>query len=359
MDSNVSSASFREISLSVLLEGAWAERWVVFAVTAMVTSLASLYALTATPIYQTSAGVLPPRQIDVGELNVVRLSVGAASGSTLEEISPDDVFQSFKRHLLSSSLRTEFFEQHYLPYLGERSSLDESARDALLNHFRNVLTIRRPVIQDRPDYYEVTVELDDPVLAAEWANRYVVRAGEVAAEEMINVVEDEIRMRARVLSTQIRSLREAARREREDRIVQLREALQVAYAIGIEAPQVTAGRVNSDSELAAFVEGNLMYLRGSVALQAELDVLQSREVDDPFTPELRELEARLVLLRSVEVDPDSVGTYSIDGLAEITNTPVKPKRASLIALGVVLGVILGCFTALVRVAYRSRLALSS
>lgn len=43
-------------------------------------------------------------------------------------------------------------------------------------------------------------------------------------------------------------------RKDQTRIAQLEEALQVALALGIEAPQITANIVNADSELAAIVE---------------------------------------------------------------------------------------------------------
>ncbi|RFQ08844.1 chain-length determining protein, partial [Pseudomonas sp. ATCC 13867] len=79
--------------------------------------------------------------------------------------------------------------------------------------------------------------------------------------------------KAQSIERQIEVLRASAQKRREDRIIRLREAQQVAETVASMPPQVTAGKTSSDGDLAEFMDGNLMYMRGAKAIGAELTVL--------------------------------------------------------------------------------------
>ncbi|WP_223824928.1 LPS O-antigen chain length determinant protein WzzB [Pseudomonas profundi] len=355
-----------EIDLFELCGSLWKEKWLIVAVTVLGAALAVAYALTITPVYKTEATVIPPRQSDIAAFNVGRLSVSAAQRSLggesnnaapLSDYTAEQVYSVFKRNLLSASLRNAFFEQHYLPYRGvDLAEEDAAARDSLLNRFNQTLTVRQPDQRGRPDYYEVAVELKDPELAAAWANQYVNVAAERATQEMVENVLSEITTRSRVAEIRIDGLRTFAQQQRQDRIARLREALGIATALEIESPQITAGRTSADSELAAFVEGDLMYMRGTRALQAELNMLENREIDDPFVPELRALESQLMMLRGISIDKDAVSVFTLDGAADVPETPIKPRKPLIVVLGALLGGMLGVVIALLRIALRNRSA---
>lgn len=353
-----------EIDLFELCGNLWKEKWLIAAVTIIGAALAVAYALLATPVYRTEATVIPPRQSDIAAFNLGRLSVSAAQRSLrgesnnappLSDYTADQVYNVFKRILLSASLRNAFFEKHYLPYLGvDMAQEDAAARDSLLDRFNQTLTVGQPDQRGRPDYYEVAVELEDPELAAAWANQYVNLAAERATHEMVENVISEIATRSRVAEIRINGLRTFAQQQRQDRIARLREALGIASALRIESPQVTVGRSFADSELAAFVEGDLMYMRGTRALQAELNMLENRENDDPFLPELRALESQLAMLRGISIDKDAVSVFTLDGAADVPETPIKPKKSLIVVLGTLLGGMFGIVIALLRIALRNR-----
>ncbi|WP_178114856.1 LPS O-antigen chain length determinant protein WzzB [Pseudomonas saliphila] len=344
-------AEMGEIDLFELCGNLWKEKGLIAAFTILGAVLAIAYALLATPIYKTEATVIPPRQSDIAAFNLGRLSVQAG----LIEYTTDQVYAVFKRNLFSASLRNTFFEQHYLPYLGIDAAQGEAvARDGLLRSFDQILTVSQPDQRGRPDFYEVAVELEDPKLAAAWANQYVDLAAESATQEMAENVSSEISNRSRVAEAGISGLRALAQQQRQDHIARLREALGIASTLGIEDPQVTVGRSFADSELAAFVEGDLMYMRGTRALQAELQMLESRENDDPFIPQLRDLESQLAMLRDISVDKEAVAVFTLDGTAEVPETPIKPKKPLIAVLGTLLGGMLGVGIALLRIALRDR-----
>ncbi|MEG7168183.1 chain-length determining protein, partial [Pseudomonas aeruginosa] len=99
--------------------------------------------------------------------------------------------------------------------------------------------------------------------AASWVRRYIADAAEISIQEMLNNAHREIEVKARDIEQRIQNLRENAKARREDRIVQLKEALKVAGALKLEEPPLISGQ--SSEELSAIMNGSLMYMRGSKA----------------------------------------------------------------------------------------------
>lgn len=329
-----------EIDLSELFASLWAERLLILLVTLVIGSAAAAYAFLSSPVYEAKSSLLPPRQSEIASYNLGR------KAANLPDFKVADVYSIFTRNLTSEAARRSFFREVYLP------SLDEAERslpqDLLWRRFNDRLSAKAPDAKNRPEYFEVRIELKDPELAAQWSNLYVERAAELARNDMQQNVRQEIDTRIQEIERSIQVLREAALKQREDRIARLKEALIVADQVGIDAPQVTPGRTASDGELSSFVDGSLMYMRGAKAIRAELQVLEARESDDPFINELRGLQSQLVFLQRIDVKPDNVAVFTLDSAAEVPETPIKPKKALILALGIVLGGMLGLFIALAR-----------
>lgn len=341
-------AAADEIDLVELFQSLWQQKLLIIAFTVTATLAAAAFAFLSTPEYETKAGVLPPRLSDIASYNLGR------SEAKLEEFKVSDVYAVFKTNLLSDSLKRSFFRETYLPALPADQTI--GAQDELWKEFNKTLTVKAPDIKNNPDFYEVTVAYESPEIAAEWVNTYVAMAAEKTEQDMQSNVLTEIAAKAQVLERQIDASRITAQKRREDRIARLREALVVAEAVGFDAPQVVAGKTSSDGDLAEFIDGNLMYMRGAKAMRAELAVLEKRENDDPFIAELRGIENQLDFLKKIDVNPDNVSVFTLDSVAEVPETPVKPKKAIILALGIILGGMLGVFVALIRGMLRKRKA---
>jgi chain length determinant protein (polysaccharide antigen chain regulator) len=329
-----------EIDLVELFRSLWAQKWPILACTALITACAAAFAFLSTPIYRAQAGVLPPRLSDIADYNLGR------SEAALAEFKVQDVYAVFKRNLLSDALKRKLFLEAYLPSLSERQA--EEARDKLWERFNSELSVKAVDVKNNPDFYQIAVQHEDPQTAAEWANRYVAMAAVKTELEMQSNLLTEIGTKAQSIERQIEVVRRIAKKNREDRIIRLREALVVAETVGIDAPQVTAGKTSSDGELAEFMDGNLMYMRGARAVRAELAVLEKRKNDAPFIPGLRDLEKQLEFLKRVDVNPDNVSVFTLDSVAEVPETPINPKKTLILALGLVVGGMLGIFVALIR-----------
>lgn len=329
-----------EIDLRELLAGLWAERLLILLVTLVIGGGAAAYAFLSSPVYEAKSSLLPPRQSDIAAYNLGRKT------ANLPNFKVEDVYDIFTRNLTSEAASRSFFRNVYLPSLDADER--QVAQDKLWKRFNEQFSVKAPDVKARPEYFEVRVEYKDPELAAQWSNLYVERAAELARSDMQQNVKQEIDTRAQEIERQIEVLRKAALKQREDRIARLKEALVVADEVGMEAPQVTPGRTASDGDLSSFVDGSLMYMRGAKAIRAELQVLQARQSDDPFLDELRGLQSQLVFLKGIEVKPDNVAVFTLDSAAEVPETPIKPKKALILAIGVVLGGMLGIFIALIR-----------
>ncbi|MBF8748647.1 Wzz/FepE/Etk N-terminal domain-containing protein [Pseudomonas monteilii] len=330
------SGDGEEIDLLDLVEGIWSRKIVVIATAVIIAAVAVAYAVLAKPIYQAKVFVQPPSQNDVAPLNFGR---GGTTG--LSMLSVRDVYEVYLRNLQSESLRRQFFRDIYLPSLtsDERSG----SQDVLYSKFQELLSLG-VAAKETPNRFFVKAEISDPQRAAEWVVRYLEMAGERAKNEVVKDVKADATVKANNLQYQINSSLESARRQREDQVVQLTEALRVAKSIGLEKPPIISNTLSS--EVSAGMDGSLMYMRGAKALEAEIENLRERTTDDPFVKNLRQRQEALMFYRSLQIDPALIQVYRQDGAIESPDKPLKPKKILIVALGCFLGISLGLGLAL-------------
>lgn len=315
-----------DADLVELIEGLWQRKLLVFGVALLVTLVATAYALLATPIYQARVIVEPPTQNDIASLNYGR---GGEGGLSL--LATKDVYEVYLRTLTSESLRREFFRKIYLP--AQDGVLAEEHQDELYAEYISALQVA--LTSKGGTAYTIAASVPSPQQAAEWVSIYAGMAGDWAKQEVLKDAASDVVVRAESLERQIRIAQDSARKQREDQIAVLREALAVAESIGLERPMVFPG--GSSAEM----HGALTYMRGSKALMAEIEALERRESDDPFIASLRSQQAALAYYRSQKVDPSTVAVYRQDGSVELLDKPISPKKALIIAAGMILGLFLG------------------
>lgn len=338
-----------EIDLFELLGGLWKQKLLIILTAAIVTGGAGAYALLATPIYEAKVVVQPPSQSNISQLNY-----GRGGDSGLAMLSVKDVYDVYLRNLQSESLKREFFRKVYLPSLPEEQR--KGSQDDLYGRMNGVLTVA-VTSKETPNRYYVMANLPVAEQAAKWVVQYVQMAGEHAKREVIRDARGDAMIKANNLEQQIGAARESARDQRDDRIIQLMEALKVAESIGLEKPPIISN--NLSREVSAGMDGSLTYMRGSRALRAEIENLRSRTSDDPFIDNLRLRQQAIAFYRSLEVDPEVVEVYRQDGVIDSPDKPVKPKKVMIALLGVVAGLILGLTLAVFRYVWLSPSRLST
>lgn len=191
------------------------------------------------------------------------------------------------------------------------------------------------------------------------------------------------------LQDELKALRQELRAKRLNRIAQLEESIAIAKSLGITKPTTPAAM----GDEGRFVQGQgsvirtevnnqqiPLYFMGTETLQAERDALKVRSSDDFTSPRIAEIAKELKLLeqnRKIEVlknrkdedlflkqlaqlreeearlkglnlDLSALTLARVDQPAVQPLKPKSPKKLLIIAIGLVIGGVIGVFVALIR-----------
>lgn len=195
------------------------------------------------------------------------------------------------------------------------------------------------------------------------------------------------------LEDELAALRKQLTTRRQNRIDQLDEAIKIAKALGIikpTTPSALGGMVRAEQGNVIHTEVHNrqipLYFMGTENLEAERNALRQRTSDDFIEPRIAEIQKELQLLehnrqievllqreeedlflneiaafreeeaqlKTLAVDLSAVNLVEIDQPAVTPLRPIKPRKALILALGLVLGGMLGVFAALIRAMFQQR-----
>jgi chain length determinant protein (polysaccharide antigen chain regulator) len=159
--------------------------------------------------------------------------------------------------------------------------------------------------------------------------------------------------------------------KQDQQIVALTEQAQIARTIDLDVGSFTSyfnietnyetnyeTKTNKENNTNSFAGSEAAYFKGHVVLEKEIELIQSRKVED-FIPDLARIEfLQAELLKNKEVksiemmlaktpigtDQFSAAVYNLDTLVYKNNT----KTSLILALSIVLGGMLGIFVLLIR-----------
>ena len=204
--------------------------------------------------------------------------------------------------------------------------------------------------------------------------------------KIAKLLEDD-RLKRAQLQDELSALRLQMKMERTNRLAELSEAIAIAKSMGIKTPttpssMADAARGGSSQVMRTEVNNQKipLFFLGTEALEAERVALQQRTSDDFTNPRVAEigkelqllevnrevevlrkrgnediflqdvepLRAEVARLRNLNIDMSNLKLVTVDRRAQEPLAPIKPKKALVIALSLVAGLILGLFIALVR-----------
>lgn len=401
-----------EIDLAALFRALWKQKLLIVSVTLLVGLLAAAYAFLATPEYQVQSVLRPALIKDLDALNrtgVYELTPSQAMqrvGATLESYESrleffranQGLFESLRRPSRSLEQTFESFNQQafkmFQPdpkktdnlsaYVGIQLTYPEGVDGVALVNGLVEYSLQREreriaadlavVIQNRLNQLELQ--------AAAARARY-----EATKESRIAKLLEADSLKRAQLQDELKALRQQLKTRRDNRIVQLDEAARIAMALGIAKPTTPSAlgegdRVVQGSVIRTEVNSQQipLYFMGSEALEAERNALLQRRSDDFTEPRVAQIAKELQLLannrqievlnkrenqdlflkdlaswreeaahlRNLNVDVSTLKLVTVDQLAMQPLKPIKPKKALILALGLVLGGMLGLFVALLR-----------
>lgn len=406
------------IELGLLL---WRKKFLIMGLTAVFTILAAVYAFTATPIFQvqsilrtTSIKNLEP--INTSEIltigpNQALKDVGAKLDSydsrlrffrenkkLFEELrQPGETLeQSFERFnekaftLLRPDLKTD---PNATPYIGIRLQYPEGVDGVqIVNEF-----VAFAINEEKEDLEaNYNALLEHRILNTEKELIALRTEYDAQVESKVSqLLEEDALKRARLLD-ELAAVRTQLELNRENRIKRLQEAIAIATALNIHKPTSPTLLGRNIQEMPGFYaelsnQSPPLYFMGTEALQAELDVLLAREDNDFTSGRITEIQKELQLLeqnRQVEllkarenrdlfiaeqatikrtlaylenlhIDFEMLEIVKIDRPAHTPYKPIKPNKKLVVAVGFLLGLMIGVFFALVKGALRNHKKLAA
>ncbi|MFT6286171.1 MAG: LPS O-antigen subunit length determinant protein (WzzB/FepE family) [Alcanivorax sp.] len=412
------------IDLFGLVETLWQQKWLVIAVTTLAGAIAVAAIMLMTPSYQAEVHLRPPLANQIADIN----------SSSLIKLTKESALYRVADELGSSATQRTVFEVIKNDFSPDLPASKDDWDNIFIAKFTKYIRVDIGRVDERKSTFDVNAKL----AFSHWNQEFVATTTNALADTALEnarvAVVDEIKgiatsklnaLNARLqqqltlqqtisqdeisrlgeedqfkkleLLDRINGVKDTANIETEDEIRRLEEAHSIAKQLGIKEP--TSMRLlsqqgsGSNASVAVSTDvsasGEPNYMRGTRALEAELDALKARDSNDFATPELRRLQEQLRLLdnnrRSEQLlarkdfGPYVAGitairtemaqlegilaqTYDDLALARIDQraiAPAKPKsqrKAMTLALALILGGFLGCAIALIRNAVANRRA---
>ncbi|WP_454913468.1 Wzz/FepE/Etk N-terminal domain-containing protein [Stutzerimonas chloritidismutans] len=400
-----------EIDLVELFRALWRQKILIVGVTLLVTLLAALYAFLATPYFQARTYLRPVPQSNLDQLNetgiykltpeeaINRVAGGLSSyDNRLEffmnnqELFPNLTERGEQLEQAFAEFNEEAFEmlfpdpkrtENRSAFVGLRLTYPEGVAGAsAVNGFvAYVLELeRREIAEDVESLVNNRLASLEMNIEAQRANYEASKEAKIAS-----LLEENALKRAQ-LQDELAALREELKTRRNNRIQELTEAISIAESLSIRKPTSPSAMSDSARGGAQVIRTEVnsretpLYFMGTEALSAERDALASRKSDDFMEPRIAEIQSELAMLennreveilreregedlyltnlaelreeaarlKGIKLDTDRLRLVRLDQPALDSSKPIKPKKALILALGFVLGGMLGVFAALVR-----------
>lgn len=415
-----------EIDLLELMMTLWQQKWIIAGFTAVCTVIAIIAAFLITPIYKTDSVIKPVNPHALYTLN----NLGIYS------VSSEGLFSAVEKELHSYNNREQFFLNNEQLFESILADVPKEHEEQVLNRF-----ISQNFKVKYPDKDEtqkmITVEMtypkgiDGPKVVNQFVNAMIEKV-KVEIPEIVNTRIDfqrkdlqnqlavllagyDAKVEANIatlmekdelkrlqLQDELKALKAALKKQRENRIETLNEAIKIAAQLGFvkpTSPSSESSRANSNSAGGNIIHAEInqqnmpLYFLGTEALTAERDTLLKRESDDFTSGRITEIEKELRLLENnrkiqlleARTQPDlfldeitsikqklaelniaerktldliesqlpKLEIVNIDERAITPLSPLKPNKKLIAIIGLLLGGMLGVIFVLFREALRN------
>ena len=362
---DVSSQKQDDIDLIELLRVLWVKKvWIVLSAFVF-TAIAGVYAFTAKEQWTSTAIIVAPRSTDLGHLLPTRAEYARIIGDgdfSTGKLS-DSLYEKFKHFLLSNDLKRQFLEQsewvkNYTKDMTEeqkRKYIEETVSKYLIVH--EVDPKKKDLTELDKIGLKLTLSAETPKDAQLVLGQYV----EFINQYLLNQTNQEFKLgfnlRLDALKFAKEQMEESLTETKTVQVENLTNALDIAKKAGIKdfsrgnnnisVPEYMLGdaRLNiSDSKLA---DGTYLFMLGEKYLQAQLDIAKNNPVVYPTN--YYSTERQLSKLTKLASQLDSVENVKAYYYLSSPDYPVvkdKPKKALILAIGFIIGMVLSTFVIL-------------
>ena len=355
----VSSQRNDEIDLIELFRVLWKKKlWIVLSAF-VCTLIAGVYAFTAKEQWTSTAIVVAPRSTDLGSLLPARAEYARIIGDgdfSAEKLS-DSLYGQFKHFLLSNDLKRQFLEQsewvkNYTKDMTEdqkRKYIEETASKYLIVH--EVDPKKKDLTELDKIGLKITFSVETPKDAQSVLTEYVSFVNQYILNQTNQEFKLGFNLRLDELKFTKEQIEENLTEAKKVQVENLTNALEIAKKAGVKdlsrennnisAPEYMLGNVRlniSDSKLA---DGTYLFMLGEKYLQAQLDIAKNNPVVYPTNYYSMERQLSKLTKLAPQLDSvENVKTYYYLSSPDYPMVKDKPKRALILAIGFVVGLII-------------------
>jgi chain length determinant protein (polysaccharide antigen chain regulator) len=330
------------------------KRWrLIFIVSVLSMVMAIAYALSLPKTYQVEAHILQaeaselPRYPSSEESKKLYLSqLLGSSDRPIKVMQSIVIFEQVKRNINSYAMQRYFLEFDKLIKKNVLESGVEMENKQFYKLFRDSLRLEENKVEDE-GHYIIYFEWFDQEQIAGILNRYISFISDQTKTAIINEIEGDLEHTRGVLKKDIATKRAMAFQRRNDNLIRLRESLTIANLLNIKDSLASPQVITNVSTFSEAQKGHdLKFNLGTKVLRAQIRTLENRKTDDPFISGIRALQEQVMGVENqLEIFDKEFQVLGFDQKAYRPGSPIKPKKRLIVALGCVLGLILGVFAA--------------
>jgi len=344
-----------EISLVDIVIFLLRRKKLMFSITVIAVCIGTFYAFTQKRVYQVETILLPPSFENIKPLNVLNNSNVASNKVTGNKVTGSAVFARFADNIKSRQVKKAVFDKYKIfKTLSENSSrtLNENDTNNLFEGFSKALDVS---VDKNSNSIRITLEGTHKEEIGNWLDSFVEIANQETIDQLVRTLQETIDSRIKSLKVEMSDKQFIYKQQREDELVRLQEAYQIAKSLGIhehlfipnnngKSTRAILAELISISDRLLNVNKLPDYMRGTKVLQAEITALKNRKLDNFHIDGFRDLQKKLTMLEAITIEKNKIQAVIVDKKAAVSINPVRPNRKFIIILSLVLGGLLSIFT---------------
>ena len=326
-----------EIDLFELIITLWRSKWLIIGITLLCTIIAGIIAFfVIKPSYQSTAEITAPQAYQIDILNS---GFKFTKDSNFKPITTEDVYKTLSNSLQSTDLQRRFFREVYLPLPKEKPIENTQAN---FSNFRKNISI---AMDKDGTAKSITITTHNPKDSLILVDALLTMATETAKETVIKNREASIRLAISSVQNAINATKIEMNAENSFKLSELKNAHKTAEKLNITTP------VTDNIEL---------FQQGTLALESQIAFLETQKDNYSRNKDYNNLIAELESYQSLpSITPKDFSVLSITAAPEKAEKPTKPNKKLIIAIGFLLGGMLGVMFVLIRQAIRNRMSLNT
>ncbi|GAM77246.1 regulator of length of O-antigen component of lipopolysaccharide chains [Vibrio ishigakensis] len=351
-----------EIDLRDLFIALWKGKVIIILTTFVFAVVAVVYALNAQEWWSSKAKVVEPQ---INDFSVYREQVKSFQpifdtyqddGTVLVSkeldslVEPEMIFAQFVRAFNATANKKAFFDNNetFLEFKKVLKQEEQGADAAVAQRrlydgwYQKISAT--PAEKNRKDVYNLSLQATTQMDSYNLLNDYIKMIERQVHEDAIDNLKAALRAKKTQLQQQKVILETQARQRLAVELQRAKYAYDIASAASVNTPVQNLG----DKELFSI---NL----GAKAIQAKISALESVKKLDVIEPRLLQIEAKLDLMKTIELDEDiEFKSYRFIEDVEQPLNRDEPKRSLIAVLGALFGGMLGVGIVLIRFAFNRK-----